>query len=467
MSALRDELKEQFVEIIGVDIEEAGLLDACVSVCSKYGLSAEDLATKWDVFSGSGSGAKFERKALTMATFEEFHAKQLNKLRMSMPQFLSKSGRASRVTKDSLSQLDARKRTREHGADASYGTPAGAAGARGGESEEAGSPLTAGPSAQYIERKNAGKVETTLNADVGARGAAPVRGSPLEVDAAVWDASAGFGRHMWERLEDKAAALDRHAHVLGAAICASARLDPPGNVVRATVDEMTAVGRIVCDSEGKVNSQSAYLETTRASSAGVRVKLDLTDVPDFILFRGQVVAVRGTNARGNALAVRQILSASPRAPPRAGDAGVRVLIASGPYTTDDSLTYAPLHDLLAAAERHSAECLILLGPFVDEAHPHVRAAKIGELTYELLFRARVVDVLHDWLAKQRAAGRAAPTIVLVPSCADVHAHPTFPQAPLDARGARPRAWRAERAAGRARGGQSAWRAERGARGAPP
>lgn len=448
-TTMLEELAEQFSEVVGVDLTELGLADACLSICQTYGLSAEDLAIKWDAFSMRGEGAVIERKPFTSAGLEDFRGKVLSKLRTSQPQFLTKGGRGASLTRDSLYQLDARKRAREPGGgggpnrEVAFGTPAAAGGGArgGGGDDEAASPLTSGASAQYVERKNAGKVEATLHAELGIRaGAGRTRAQPLAVDASEWRAAEGIGRHMWERLEDKAAALDRHAHLLGQAICAGAALEPPGNVMRASVDESTAVGRIVCDSEGKVNAQSVFLETTRASSAGVRVKLDLSDVPDFVTFRGQVVAVRATNARGNLLSVRALLSAAPRAPPPppppAEGGGARVLVACGPYTTDDSLGYAPFLDLLAAAERHGPDALVLLGPFVDEAHPAVKAGSLGALTFEMLFREKVVDVLHAWLDKQRAAGRAPPTIVLAPSAADVHAHPTFPQAPLDPRGAR-------------------------------
>lgn len=464
-AALRDELAEQFNEVASVNIEDLGLTDTCLSICQTYGLSAEDLAIKWEAFSMRNEGGSvIERKALTLANLDDFRAKVLSKLRVAQPQFMSKGGRGASVTRETLHQFDARKRTRDSAVapDIAFGTPAGA-GARGGD--EAESPLTSGPSSQYVERKNAGKIETTLNPELGIRAAGRARTRALEVDTSEWHGAEGIGRHMWERLEDKAAAIDKHAHDLGMAICASAGLDAPGNVMRATVDETTAVGRICCDSEGKVNpqvraararalaeqrvttawgagsagcpcapppcglcplfkprgrprcpsrphraapplshppgTQSVFLETTRASSAGVRIKLELSDLPDFVIFRGQVVAVRGTNARGHALAVRAIHSCAPRPPPAVpappasssagaeGTGGARVLVACGPYTTADSLGYGPLLDLLAAAERHVPDAIVLLGPFVDEAHPSVKAAALGALTFESLFREKV------------------------------------------------------------------------------
>ena len=51
---------------------------------------------------------------------------------------------------------------------------------------------------------------------------------------------------------------------------------------------MTAVGRVVCDSEGKLNEQSILLETSRMLGNGMRVRLALQDVPSYSIFPGQV-----------------------------------------------------------------------------------------------------------------------------------------------------------------------------------
>jgi DNA polymerase alpha subunit B len=439
-SALAAELREHF-DFGDVDAPEIG---QCAELCKRYATNAEDLAAEWDLHS------KKMGKVLSLATLEEFRMQVLEKkatrqqLALSRQQFASRpAGRPVALTKESLHLLaapDGRKRGRDSDAagvkSEAFGTPAaGTAAARG----DAVSPLTQPASQQYTERDNAGKVEASLHPEVAAP--PPPEPRALEVDVDEWRATQPIGRHMWERLEDKAEALDRHTHALGRAICAAAGLDEPTNVLRATVEETTAVGRIVCDSEGKINSNSVFLETTRASSAGVRVKLELQDVANYAVFRGQVVAVRGTNARGTAITVREVFSAAPRAPPAptAGDGGARVLVASGPFTTDDSLTYEPLRDLLDAAERQAVDALVLVGPFVDEAHPAVRSANVGDLTFEIVYRNQVVEMLLRWLkARREASGREPPTIVLCASTADVHAHPTFPQGPLETRGARSR-----------------------------
>ncbi|KAJ1640746.1 hypothetical protein T492DRAFT_925876 [Pavlovales sp. CCMP2436] len=357
---------------------DSALVSACTSLCGNFGLDPGRLAAEWEAFA-------MGKRTMDIEALGEFSAK-LSKLKRSVPtsrpQFQTKGGFPLAVTKDTLHQVDARKRPRE-GDGAAFGTPAAAA-SRSGAAAQASSPLTTGPSAHYVERKEPGRVESALNAELGIRADVDV----IEVDVSEWKAAQGIGRHMWERLEDKALALDRRTHALGLEICASAGIDEPVNVLRPSVEEITAVGRIICDSEGKINPQSVFLETTRASSAGVRIKLELADVPDFVIFRGQVIVVRGTNSRGNAISVREVFTAAPRPPPSPATDGARVLVASGPYTTDDSLTYEPMRDLLAAASRHTAHAILLLGPFVDDAHPSVRDGLLPGYTYEQFFRSK-------------------------------------------------------------------------------
>lgn len=53
-------------------------------------------------------------------------------------------------------------------------------------------------------------------------------------------------------------------------------------------EHVRVVGRIMCDSQGKLNPQSVLLEGSRESSAGRCIPVSLTDVPQYSLFPGQV-----------------------------------------------------------------------------------------------------------------------------------------------------------------------------------
>jgi len=51
---------------------------------------------------------------------------------------------------------------------------------------------------------------------------------------------------------------------------------------------VSVIGRICCDSNGKLNSQSVILEGSQELSSGQQIKLDLSELRQFALFPGQV-----------------------------------------------------------------------------------------------------------------------------------------------------------------------------------
>ena len=47
---------------------------------------------------------------------------------------------------------------------------------------------------------------------------------------------------------------------------------------------------------------------------------------------------------------------------------LQVIVACGPYTTSDNLSYEPLEDLLKYVEEQKPHVVLLCGPFVDAKH---------------------------------------------------------------------------------------------------
>lgn len=66
------------------------------------------------------------------------------------------------------------------------------------------------------------------------------------------------------------------------------------------------VGRICCDSVGKLNPQSVLLEGSVETSAGKRVPLKLTEVNNYSLFPGQIIALEGINSTGSHMVASKI-----------------------------------------------------------------------------------------------------------------------------------------------------------------
>jgi DNA polymerase alpha subunit B len=168
--------------------------------------------------------------------------------------------------------------------------------------------------------------------------------------------------------------------------------------------------------------------------APYRVRLDLCEIPQYYVFPGQVLGVQGKNTRGFSLRASSLQQAPPL-PPRhlarthltqltsAADLKqTGIMYANGPFMLSDSMSDAPLADLLAEFQRTRPSALILCGPFVDEKAPPVATCSLG-FTYEALQNSIL----------QRIATEVLPHahLVLVPALRDVAHVPVFPQPPFE------------------------------------
>jgi DNA polymerase alpha subunit B len=224
-----------------------------------------------------------------------------------------------------------------------------------------------------------------------------------------------------------------------------------GDPTRASQSEIVAVGRIASDlQDGKLNLASLVLETYRRRGNGIRVPLKVDKLQSYDFFPGKIVALRGTNASGDFFSVTEVLEipymmqvASTAPELDAWNARLErddgteqpltVLMASGPYTTEDTLDFSPFQTLCAKAEELKADSLVLCGPFLDIEHLLIRN---GDFDLPSDFpvepdQATINDVFryHISLPIQRLA-KALPsiTIILCPSVRDaVSRHATWPQ----------------------------------------
>ncbi len=232
-----------------------------------------------------------------------------------------------------------------------------------------------------------------------------------------------------------------------------------GNPFQQSTSEIVAVGRIASDiNEGRINTASIVLETSRRTGAGLRVPLRVDKLRTFEFFPGKIVAVRGINASGDFFTVTEVLSI-PLLPPAASlpdeldahnaritatapndeqitptKSALTILIGSGPFTPDTDFSFGPLHALLARAVEISADALILTGPFLDIEHPllrtgafalHPALASLDPNTADLtaVFRTLISNPLQ-----QLASQMPHITILLIPSTRDaVSRHVSWPQ----------------------------------------
>uniref|UniRef100_A0A8V0XAW8 DNA polymerase alpha 2, accessory subunit n=1 Tax=Gallus gallus TaxID=9031 RepID=A0A8V0XAW8_CHICK len=137
----------------------------------------------------------------------------------------------------------------------------------------------------------------TWGRGVGVWGGAPAFGVPQPY----FGAAVGFPLSvlLW-RMEQIGAALRSH-HCI----------PEFGSLLLPAQDSVTVLGRIGCDSNGKLNPKSAVLEGDRERSAGAQIPLELSELQEFSLFPGQVVVVEGTNSTGRRLVVSKLYEGVP------------------------------------------------------------------------------------------------------------------------------------------------------------
>lgn len=274
-------------------------------------------------------------------------------------------------------------------------------------------------------------------------------------------------RYMYTTLEERAKSLEKHLLTLQKDMCQLMNIEEESlsPVGIPSPDLVWNCGRIYCESaEGRINATSVILEGSRRDSYGRRIKLDLKEVSSFSLFPGQIVLVEGINASGRQMIVKRIIEGASKqpimSPPKQlleyhhspfyqSHQPVHIMIATGPFTTSDNLSYRPLNDLLSMALQKRPDVLILVGPFVDITQPLLSTADIKltideddesgstnastehEATFEMVFMEKVIrDNIGAFFNMEEENGFIPTQIILIPSLQDAHHDYVFPQPPF-------------------------------------
>ncbi|KAM8985964.1 DNA polymerase alpha subunit B [Ara ararauna] len=216
------------------------------------------------------------------------------------------------------------------------------------------------------------------------------------------------------RIEELGEALKNHHH-----------LEDFTSVSLPAQEPVTVLGQIGCDANGKLNAKSVVLEGDREHSSGGRVPLDLSELREYSLFPGQVLALEGTNSTGRRMVVSKLYEGVPlpfHTPPEPASEQRMVLVACGPYTPSDSIGYDPLSDLVAVITRDRPDVCILFGPFLDAKHEQVENCQLLG-SFSEVFKLCLKMIIEG----TRSAGSQ---LVVVPSARDVHHDYVYPQPPF-------------------------------------
>jgi len=281
----------------------------------------------------------------------------------------------------------------------------------------------AAASTKYSERKN--KREVTLKfGDTEGEDWSPSKESSLSIKP--YDektALTGPYKFMFERLRDRAAVLDETICRLGERLTVKYGLGEAQDTNVPQPEQHTVIGRVACDAEGRLNSNSVVIQGSMDTCGGHVIPLDVRNITEYSMFPGQIVGLDSSNPNTSRLLASKVhsnASTPPPPPTLSPGSSLSVVVACGPYTTSDTFLYRPLHDILDYIKEKSPDVAILTGPFVDAKHP-----KIEEATESF---DNMFDEIYN--AINSVLDEVKTHVVLVPSTRDAHHEFVYPTPPF-------------------------------------
>ncbi|KAF1352930.1 DNA polymeras-like protein alpha/primase associated subunit [Lizonia empirigonia] len=463
------ELTERFERYCDTKDHEvpADVLAELQSMMRLYSISAEELDFKWQAYSikMGAEGDRMELKSVrdfkktlqdTLERESRGKAQQRTEVKRERPTPRAKGGDMYDMIEGLLPNTPRAKRKNN------FDTPNGRASKAHLMSSPAGAltragDTSSGPTFDFATRANANDItEQFMSSDI------PLPEPPSEAPTvprmklkANTDMSKFSYRTMTMKLSEASEVLDDRIEEFRQLLQESMDLDDSafGNPSLESPNQIIAVGRIASDtSKGKLNTASLVLEGSRREGSGRRVPLKVDSLSSYNFFPGQIVALRGTNASGDSFVVSEMLPLPLLNPPATSPEDLdainaryldtpdsdpdnarplTMMIAAGPYTTDQNLDFAPLHTFLDNAAAAYADTIILLGPFLDAEHPQIRTgdfdappnASPDQATMTDLFRHHISSAIQNFVARNQACN-----VILVPSLRDAHHHAAaFPQ----------------------------------------
>ncbi|CAK6971975.1 DNA polymerase alpha subunit B [Scomber scombrus] len=441
MSAVTSESLKSELEMFDIPCQDDSVLDKMVEQCICNRIQADEIVLEWVAFSTTKDGLK-----LTQETLEQFEHEVLNKKSKSKQGH--RRDETHNRTRDihSLQELIKAEEEEENLLDA-YSTPAKGSQKRALTTPEhphskrsvallaspglllspASFSPSATPSQKYSQRGAKGEVVVTFGAVQGTRWVGrrtPGAGVQLELLEGPEESLRCSYKFMFQRLRDIRNVLTEKIEELGDSLRSHFNIEEFSPVSLPAQDSITVLGQVCCDSNGKLNAQSVLLEAG-PEQGGQQVPLDLSELKEYSLFPGQVVVMEGMNTTGRKLMASKLYEGVPlpfytsEVKMETDEDPMNVLVACGPYTPSDSLTFDPLLDLINVIVRDRPDVCLLLGPFVDSKHEQIEKAQVTE-TFETIF-SRCIESIVD------GTKSVGCRLVFVPSLRDIHHHFIYPQ----------------------------------------
>ncbi|XP_056629088.1 DNA polymerase alpha subunit B [Triplophysa dalaica] len=418
-------------------------VDKMLEQCLCHRLSGDEIVCEWFAFSSSK-----KQRPLTLDNLDQFEHEILNKKKRSKG---SSKGSQINRTRDinSIQELIKAEEEEENLLD-SYSTPAKGSQKRALTTPEnpqskrgvarlaspslmlspASFSPSATPSQKYSTRGGRGEVVSSFGVVQGPRWSGKGQNVSVELLEGKEDSLTSSYKYMFQRLRDIRDVLTGKIEELGEELRTHINIEEFSPVSLPVQDSITVLGQVCCDSNGKLNAQSVLLEAGQ-EQGGRQVPVDLSELKEFSLFPGQVVVMEGMNASGEKFVATKLYEGislpfySPVEVKQEVDEvsePVMVMMACGPYTPCDSLSYDPLIDLITIINRDRPDVCILFGPFVDSKHEQIEKNQVTE-QFETIFK-RCVDSIVE------GTKGTGCRLVFVPSQRDIHHHYIYPQPPF-------------------------------------
>ncbi|XP_055271540.1 DNA polymerase alpha subunit B isoform X3 [Moschus berezovskii] len=420
--AVSTQLLMEELQIFGLECEEA-VIEKLVELCILYGQNEEGMASELIAFCTST-----HKDCLTLETlnsFEhEFLSKRLSKSRhdTSKDKGHRHAGARDIVSIQELIEVEEEEETLLN----SYTTPS-----KGSQKRTVTTPKTpltkrnasarsphqllspssfspsATPPQKYSLRSNRGEVVTSFGSAQGVSWSG--RGGTSHLSLKVLghpEPLTGSYKSMFQKLPDVREVLTCKIEELGNELKEHYKIEAFAPILVPAQEPVTLLGQIGCDSNGKLNHKSVILEGDLEHSSGAQIPVDLSELKEYSLFPGQGVPL-------------------PFHQPDEEDGDSEqfmVLVACGPYTTSDSITFDPLLDLITIINHDRPDVCILFGPFLDAKHEQVENCLLTS-SFEDVFK----QCLRTIIEGTRSSGSH---LIFVPSLRDVHHEPVYPQPPF-------------------------------------
>lgn len=444
MALVTGESLKAELEVFDIPCQDDSVLDKMVEQCICNRIQAVEMVLEWVAYSTTKNGLK-----LTTDTLEHFDHEVLSKKNKSKKSLRKEETHNRTRDVHSLQDLIKAEEEEEDLLDA-YSTPAKGSQKRALTTPEHPhskrstvllsspslllsparfSPSTT-PSQKYSQRGGKGEVAVSFGVVQGTRWAGSKNlgaGVQLQLLEGPEDSLGCSYKYMFQRLRDVRNVLTEKIEELGDNLKTHFNIEEFAPVSLPAQDSITVLGQVCCDSNGKLNAHSVLLEAG-PDQGGQVVPVDLSELKEYSLFPGQVVALEGMNTTGKKLMASKLCEGVPL-PFYSSDVRmemdeepVNILVACGPYTPSDSLTFDPLLDLINVIVKDHPDVCLLLGPFVDSKHEQIEKAQVTE-TFEDIFSRCITSIVDG----TKSVGCH---LVIVPSQRDIHHHFIYPQPPF-------------------------------------